>query len=390
MNELPYFNCKGNLADFHGRFNNLLQSNIRSKRYLDKLTSLYDLDLFKLNTLCNRDVNTVDNLYNQRIHSRYFSPHSFKGQNKYLIENDNDSFSVFHNNLISLSKNFESLQSSILDELGFNFNIIGITETKINDSNSESTKFSLPGYEFEFVPTPLAFGGVGMFIDETLHYTILEKTSNEAFPALWVELSFASKKNIICGIIHRQHNSPERFLDYFEQTLEKFISTGKNVCVTGDFNLCLLKSEVSEFSHNFLLSLQSCYLIPTIDKPSRVRGNSASLIDNIFVNNPECVSVSGNIISDVSDHFWQFCIFRSARDRIKPTKRKMRDFTNFDRDAFTQDLNQTDWQSIIADGNNDIDYIFSSFYSKYNKIINKHVPIKQISRRQLKRFQNHG
>ena len=52
---------------------------------------------------------------------------------------------------------------------------MGITETKINDSNAESAEFSLPGYEFEFVPTPLAFGGVGMFIDETLHYTILEK-----------------------------------------------------------------------------------------------------------------------------------------------------------------------------------------------------------------------
>ena len=129
---------------------------------------LYELDLFKLNTLCNRDVNTVDNFYNQRIHSRYFSPHSFKEQNKYVIENDDDSFSIFHNNLISLSKNLENLQSSILDELVFNFNVIGITETKINDSNSESAEFSLPGYEFEFVPTPLAFGGVGMFIDEKM------------------------------------------------------------------------------------------------------------------------------------------------------------------------------------------------------------------------------
>ena len=72
-------------------------------------------------------------------------------------------------------------------------------------------------------------------------------------------------------------------VEYFEQTLEKFISTGKNVCVMVDFNLCLLKSEVLEFSHIFLLSLQSCYLIPTIDKPSRVHGNSASLIDNIFL-----------------------------------------------------------------------------------------------------------
>ena len=98
-----------------------------------------------------------------------------------MIENDDNSFSIFHNNLICLSNNFENLQSSILDELGFNFNIIERTETKINDSNSESAEFPLPGYESEFVPTPLAFGGFGMFIDETLHYTILEKTSNEAF-----------------------------------------------------------------------------------------------------------------------------------------------------------------------------------------------------------------
>ena len=114
-------------------------------------------------------------------------------------------------------------------------------------------------------------------------YTSLEKTSNEAFQALWIELSFASKKNIICGIIQRQHSSPEGSLEYFEQTLEKFISTGKNVCVMGDFNLCLFKSEVSEFSYNFLLSLQSCYFIPTIQKPSRVRGNSASLMRIIYL-----------------------------------------------------------------------------------------------------------
>ena len=35
---------------------------------------------------------------------------------------------------------------------------------------------------------------------------------------------------------------------------------------------------------------------------------SASLIDNIFVNNPNQVLISGNIITEVSDHFSQFCI----------------------------------------------------------------------------------
>ena len=32
---------------------------------------------------------------------------------------------------------------------------------------------------------------------------------------------------IICGIVYRQHNSAERFLEYFEQTLEKFTSARK-------------------------------------------------------------------------------------------------------------------------------------------------------------------
>ena len=70
----------------------------------------------------------------------------------------------------------------------------------------------LHGYVFEYVPTPLASRGVGMFIDESLDYRILEKTSSEAFQVLWTEFSFVNKKNVICGIFHdTQHNSPEIF-----------------------------------------------------------------------------------------------------------------------------------------------------------------------------------
>ena len=67
----------------------------------------------------------------------------------------------------------------------------------------------------------------------------------------------------------------------------------------GDFNIDLLKCETSQISHDFLTALQSCYLIPTVDKPTRVYRNSATLIDNIFVNNPDEILLSGNIISDI-------------------------------------------------------------------------------------------
>ena len=142
-------------------------------------------------------------------------------------------------------------------------------------------------------------GGVGLFIHESLNYTVLEKISNEAFQALWIEISFANNKNIVCGIIYRQHNSPDQFMSYFEETIEKLTSLNKNVFIMGDFNIDLLKCETSQISHDFLMSLQSCYLIPTVDKPTRVHRNSATLIDNIFLKNPDQILLSGSGIQDV-------------------------------------------------------------------------------------------
>ena len=60
----------------------------------------------------------------------------------------------------------------------------------------------------------------------------------------------------------------------------------------------------------------------------------------------------------------------------------MRYFRNFNRDSFSQGLNQIDWQLIIANNNNDIDIILSAFCSKFNEILNTHASIKKNSRRQ--------
>ena len=73
---------------------------------------------------------------------------------------------------------------------------------------------SIPGYVFEYVPTPLASGGVGLYINDSLKYTVIEKVSDEAFQSVWIEIQLQQKSNIICGIIYRQHNSPKRFQEY--------------------------------------------------------------------------------------------------------------------------------------------------------------------------------
>ena len=76
----------------------------------------------------------------------------------------------------------------------------------------------------------------------------------------------------------------------------------------GDFNINLLNAETYNFTKEFLLTLQSYSFIPTIDKPTRVYSSSATLIDNIFANKNCGKITSGNIISDISDHYSQFCL----------------------------------------------------------------------------------
>ena len=56
---------------------------------------------------------------------------------------------------------------------------------------------NIPGYIFEYTPTPLASGDVGLYINESLKYTVIEKTSSEAFQALWIEIHSPQKCDII-------------------------------------------------------------------------------------------------------------------------------------------------------------------------------------------------
>ena len=197
----------------------------------------------------------------------------------------------------------------MLDELNFHFSVVGVTETRIRNANFIDFNPEIPGYTFEYVPTPLSAGGVGMYIDSELSYIVLEKSSNEAFQVLWVEIHQANAANVICGVLYRQHNSPEHFLKYFEETVENLIATGKPVYVMTDANINILHFNSCNYAQDFLSILQSLNLAPCIDKPTHVHSNSFTLIDNIFTSKVNIIS--GNIISDISDHFSQFCLTSS-------------------------------------------------------------------------------
>ena len=199
-------------------------------------------------------------------------------------------------------------------------------------------------------------------------------------------IHFTNKREIICGVIYRQHNCPDKFLNYFDETLERLSNSSKSIYVMTDANINLLRYETCKYAQSFLHILQSLCFSPTIDKPTRVHNASATLIDNIFVNNYDAHFLSGNIVSDVSDHFSQFCVCRPLGGKTKLQKIVTRDFSKFSEEKFINDLSQLNWESAASESTNDVNKSFSTFYNKLNRIVNKHAPIKTISKRKAKQL----
>ena len=121
LKELPCYIFTGHLTLYQGQFNNsLIQNQLPTKRQLENLNGLHDLDLFRRNSNRDGSLNTNDNLSNQQIYSRYYSLYNFNKSLNIQIKNEMEtSFSIFHNNTINLNHNLENLQNQLINRNGF-------------------------------------------------------------------------------------------------------------------------------------------------------------------------------------------------------------------------------------------------------------------------------
>ena len=140
---------------------------------------------------------------------------------------------------------------------------------------------------------------------------------------LWIEIQSLQKSNIICGIVYRQHNSPETIPRIFWRNSWKTNLTNSFKQISlyhgGLQHKSPSRRKLPPCSGIFTFSAKLS-IIPTTDKPTRVHNSSTTLIENILTNKVEANITSGNIVSDISDHFHSFVsptIFLRSRSREK-------------------------------------------------------------------------
>ena len=220
-----------------------------------------------------------------------------------------DSFNVIHVNIRSLAKNVDKL-NSLISQVNTSFDVICLSETWLVDSLANN--YCLPDYcIINSCPDNYRGKGAALLIKNNTVYHELPELSikHPHFQSVFVEIAPISGANIVLGTMYRSPSfDPSDFVEYLEKITNLVTQTNKKIILTGDFNLDILKINNSEIVDRYLACLIGAGFLPTITIPTRITAMSQTLIDNIFVNNFQCIRQSGAIINDCSDHLPIFLI----------------------------------------------------------------------------------
>ena len=310
---------------------------------------------------------------NNRVISNYYTENEFN-----QIPNLDTKISIFNVNIRSIPKHFDRLRHYLL-ELNHNFSVISISETWLKQYNK--TFYNIKGYtHVSQIREKRTGGDVSMFINNDIKYDVRDNITID-LPGIDTtcivieipkeELS-SSKNTIVLTDVN-----PKSFIEKLADVLQYLHSLHKDVFIVGDFSInvaeamLITDSTVSEF-HNMFLSY---YFHPLINKPTRVNGNKASTIDNIYTNISYIPpSVSGIFKTSFSDHYSIFVLLILIKCKAKVITK--REFSNNNIREFSKALSSYNWESLYT--MNTFEQSFSYFYSIFLDIFNANIPLKTI------------
>ena len=198
---------------------------------------------------------------------------------------------------------------------------------------------------------------------------------DKSFEAVWIEVKNEKRKIIVCGCLYRHPNSDiEDFTDYLTKILAKINKENKECYISGDFNIDLLKYDTNSKYSDFLNTMTSSGYLPHILQPTRIAEYSSTVIDNIYGNNFEQDSQSGNILIKFAAHFLQFLSINKEVTKVKQNNIYKRNFHEFNEESFLDDISIQNWSAKNHIGTNPK---IDDFLWRLEGCIDRHAPLKK-------------
>ena len=180
-------------------------------------------------------------------------------------------------------------------------------------------------------------------------------------------------KILYVGLFIIIQNTILKILQNIYKTLHQIQNSNKMCVILGDFNINLFNSDIHQPTEDFSNNMYSYFMNPQIIQPTRITDHTAILIDNIFLNSIEYNTISGNLLTDTTDHLPNFLII----NRIGTFKKEniyKRNYLKINQERIVNEVQTINWDSSLLDCDNPND-IFCSTYDKVTEVIDTYAPM---------------
>ena len=305
----------------------------------------------------------------------------------------------YHKNFNFMSWNLNSLATNNFERVPlieahnskFNYDLISICETRLNDSLVPKVP-ELNGYTFEPAnhPNNVTHGGVGIFYKNSL--PVIPRRDLSFDESLVIELKFGRKK-IFFTVLYRnpmfKHNTPEfeMFLSHFRNLYFKIKAENPfAMFFTGDFNahskLWWPSGDTNREGREIDDLFTSLNLSQIISEPTNFEpGKKPSCIDLIVTDQPNLILDSGTRASLDSNCHHQI-IHCKVNFRIPPPTPSERQIWHYHRanaDAIKRSMSNFPWLQHL-NVNPDINWQVKTFNEIFLNIMSNFIP------NEIKRF----
>ena len=165
---------------------------------------------------------------------------------------------------------------SLLSECNIDFDVIGITESRIKRNQKALSNIEIPNYKVEQCSTESANGGALLYIKNDTLYKVrndLKMYKSKNLESIFIEIINTNNKNTVVTCVYRHpgvdaNEFNEHYLSILNEKL--LLEKNKEIILMGDFNINLLQYNKDHNSTDFLDQIYSCSLIPQLKSPTRL------------------------------------------------------------------------------------------------------------------------
>ena len=247
--------------------------------------------------------------------------------------------------------------------LGNKVDVLTIAETKIGES-FPSTQFTLEGYSKPYrLDVTSSSGGLFVYINEYISsYLKHDFQIGKILQIVSIEINLRKKKWIIISI----YGPPKQHLNYFLSNLSLVLDfhTRKydNVLLMGDFN-------AEPHSLIMKLFMENHDLYNHVKTKTCWKSPSGTCIDLLLSNRKFPLKHTGVVETGLSDHHSLiYTMLKLTYKKLRPRKFYNRDYKNYDKEIFLQELKLHLYSS------SDISY--NVFQDIFHLLLDKHSLLK--------------